>query len=186
MPETVPTRLPLTYATLPRQYVPSLVSLLPARFAQCYPQLDPDFAAVTYGDAALGKRRQLSRLARDDWIVFSGGLAPSPPYYRPHLFAIGRLRVAAVHRLTARELGRADLSVLRAAWQGGILRQMPLLGCHRTVLKRTHLIKGFSAFAENGPFSESGQGYFHRQDGGVERYSVRATNRLRCLSRLAR
>jgi hypothetical protein len=109
IPEAVPTRFPLTYATLPGRHVPSLASVLPARLAGCHPHVDPDFATRSYGDAAPRKRRQLLRLAPGDLLVFYGGLAPVGGEDRPRLFAIGSLRVRQVHHLRPRDIGRGDL-----------------------------------------------------------------------------
>lgn len=109
IPETVATRSCLTYATLPGRHVNSLATVLPPRLASRQPHLDPDFAAAAYGDAALGKRRQLLKLSRGDVVVFYAGLAPSPPQDRPRLFAIGTLRVSRVHDLRGGEPIGADL-----------------------------------------------------------------------------
>lgn len=109
VPEAVPTRLGLTYATLPGRHVGSLAAVLPARLAARRPHLDPDFAAATYGDTAAGKRRQLLRLTGGDRLIFYAGLAPSPPEDRPRLFAIGELEVRRVHDLKSADFARADL-----------------------------------------------------------------------------
>lgn len=109
IPEAVPTRSPLTYATLPGRHVASLASLLPARLAGRHPHIDPDFATASYGDAAPRKRRQLLRLAPGDLLVFYGGLAPVGAEDRPRLFAIGSLRVRRVHHLRPRDIRRPDL-----------------------------------------------------------------------------
>ena len=122
IPETSATRSPLTYATLPGRRVSSLATVLPPRLALRRPHLDPDFAAAAYGDAALGKRRQLLRLSRGDVIVFYAGLAPRPPEDRPRLFAIGTLRVSRVHDLRDGEPMGADLGA-RLAGTAHFLRQ---------------------------------------------------------------
>lgn len=109
IPEAVPTRSPLTYATLPGRHVPSLATVLPARLAERHPHIDPDFATATYGDAAPRKRHQLLRLMSGDILVFYTGLSPRPPEDRPRLFAIGVLHVRKVHHLSPSDRGRRDL-----------------------------------------------------------------------------
>jgi hypothetical protein len=109
IPEAVPTRCPLTYATLPGRHVPSLAAVLPARLAKRHPHIDPDFRTATYGDAAPRKRRQLLRLTAGDMLLFYTGLAPLPPEDRPRLFAIGALHVRHVHHVRPRDLARRDL-----------------------------------------------------------------------------
>ena len=109
IPESMPTRCSLTYATLPGRHVPSLAAVLPARFAKRHPHIDPDFKTATYGDAAPRKRQQLLRLSPCDILLFYAGLAPRPPEDRPRLFAIGALHVRHVHHVRPRDLARRDL-----------------------------------------------------------------------------
>jgi Nucleotide modification associated domain 3 len=109
IPEAVPTRCSLTYATLPGRHVPSLAAVLPARLAERHPHIDPDFRTATYGDAAPRKRRQLLRLAPGDMLLFYTGLAPRPPEDRPRLFATGSLHVRHIYHLRSRDIGRHDL-----------------------------------------------------------------------------
>jgi hypothetical protein len=109
IPEAVPTRCRLTYATLLGRHVPCLAAVLPPRLAARCPHLDPDFRTATFGDAATRKRQQLLRLAAGDVLVFYAGLSPRPPEDRPRLFAIGLLHVRKVYHLRSRDLGRRDL-----------------------------------------------------------------------------
>jgi hypothetical protein len=111
IPEAVPTRCTLTYATLTGRCVPSLAMLLPCRLAGRIPHVDPDFEALTYGDAALQKRRQLLRLSAGDMLVFYAGLASHPPEEQGRLFIIGAFRVAHVYRLLARDIGGRSLQL---------------------------------------------------------------------------
>lgn len=109
IPEAIPTRCRLTYATLPGRHLRALATVLPARLAQRHPHIDPDFRTATYGDAAPQKRRQLLRLAPGDLLVFYAGLSPRPPEDNPRLFAIGLLHVSKVHHLRPVDLERRDL-----------------------------------------------------------------------------
>ncbi len=109
IPEAVPTRCSLTYATLPGRHVRSLAAVFPARLAKRHPHIDPDFKTATYGDAARRKRQQLLRLSPGDVLLFYTGLAPRPPEDRPRLFAIGALHVRHVHHVRPRDLTRRDL-----------------------------------------------------------------------------
>ncbi|HEU5274262.1 MAG TPA: hypothetical protein VFU97_11420 [Xanthobacteraceae bacterium] len=109
IPEMVPTRCPLTYATLAGRHVASLATVLPARLAGRPPHIDPDFSTATYGDAAPRKRQQLFHLTPGDLLVFYTGLSPRPPEDQPKLFAIGYITVRRVHDLRAGDLGHPDL-----------------------------------------------------------------------------
>lgn len=109
IPEEAATRSTLTYATLPGRHRRSLAAVLPLRLAARVPHVDPDFALVTYGDAAPRKCRQLLRLRPGDLLAFYAGLAPRPAEDRPRLFAIGYLTVQHVHDLRSRDLDRPDL-----------------------------------------------------------------------------
>lgn len=109
IPEMVPTLYTLTYATSPGRHVRSLATVLPARLAALPPHVDPDFSAVTYGDAAPRKRQQLLRLDPGDLLVFYVGLSPRAHEDRSRLFAIGYITVRRVHDLSARDLHRPDL-----------------------------------------------------------------------------
>ncbi len=62
IPEAEPTRCRRSFASLPARHGGTLAAFVPSRIAGLPAHLDPDFAALTYGDAALHKRRQLSRL----------------------------------------------------------------------------------------------------------------------------
>ena len=105
IPERKRTRDRASYATLVGRHGAPLANYLPRKLAQAHPHIDPDFKTATYGDAAPRKRRQLSRLMPHDILVFYCGLAPFPPDEVARLFAIGYLRVKAVHRLSARDVG---------------------------------------------------------------------------------
>jgi putative DNA base modification enzyme with NMAD domain len=70
IPEAEPTRCPHGFASLPARRGGNLAAFVPSRIAQRPAHIDPDFAAFTYGDAALHKRRQLLRLEPGDLIVF--------------------------------------------------------------------------------------------------------------------
>jgi hypothetical protein len=104
IPETQPTRRPLTFAKLPARRGGSLAAIVPRRIADRPAHIDPDFDAFTYGDAALHKRRQLLRLEPGDLLVFYAGFEPWPPQDIPRLFILGWLDVRASYSLTAQEL----------------------------------------------------------------------------------
>jgi hypothetical protein len=103
VPEAGPTRCCLTFADLPARRGGSLAAFVPRRIAGRHPHIDPDFDAVTYGDAAPHKRRQLLRLAPGDLLVFYAGLTPWPAEDIPRPFVIGWLAVKQVHDLGAQQ-----------------------------------------------------------------------------------
>jgi hypothetical protein len=109
IPEAVPTRCSITYATLPGRHASPLATVLPARLAGRHPHIDPDFKSATYGDAAPRKRQQLLRLNSGDLLVFYAGLATWPSEDMPRLFAIGFLYVKQVHQLSSRDIDRSNL-----------------------------------------------------------------------------
>lgn len=104
IPEECGTNSTDTYATLRARGGGSLARFLPARLAGLHPHIDPDFHAMTYGDAAPRKRFQLNRLCPGDLLVFYAGLTPVPPVDTPRLFVVGYLEVKNVHRLTASDV----------------------------------------------------------------------------------
>ncbi len=99
IPERRPIRKNISYETLVGCRGVALATYLPRRLAHVPPHVDPDFETATYGDAAPRKRRQLSKLERNDLLVFYCGLASQPPGDRPRLFAIGYLRVKRVYQV---------------------------------------------------------------------------------------
>ncbi|MDE2166749.1 MAG: hypothetical protein KGJ66_10500 [Alphaproteobacteria bacterium] len=104
IPEECGTNSTDTYATLRARDGGSVARFLPARLAGLHPHIDPDFRAMTYGDAAPRKRTQLNRLCPGDLLVFYAGLTPVPPVDTPRLFVVGYLEVKNVHRLTASDV----------------------------------------------------------------------------------
>jgi hypothetical protein len=104
VPETEPTRCPLTVASLPTRRGQSLAAFVPRRIAGRAAHVDPDFDAFVYGDAAPHKRRQLLRLEPRDLLVFYAGLEPWPKQDIPRLFAIGWFEVTETHDLTAQQI----------------------------------------------------------------------------------
>lgn len=90
-----------TYVTLLGSHGRPLADFLPRRLAGAHPHVDPDFQSVTYGDALLRKRRQLSQVQPHDLLVFYCGLAPFPLEDRPRLFIIGYFEVKKVHSFQA-------------------------------------------------------------------------------------
>ena len=109
IPETAFGPDALTYAALPGRHVPSLASVLPARLAERHPHIDPDFSALTYGDAAPRKRQQLLHLEPGDLLVLYAGFSPRPAEDRPRLFAFGYFKVNGVYHLSSQDLDRRDL-----------------------------------------------------------------------------
>lgn len=61
-PEIKRTRCSPTFASLSTHWRQSLAAFVPRRIAGLPARVDPDFDALVYGDAAVGKRRQLLRL----------------------------------------------------------------------------------------------------------------------------
>lgn len=101
IPEECRTTLRSTYAGLRARDGGSLARFLPARLAGLHPHIDPDFRAMTYGDAAPRKRMQLNHLCPGDLLVFYAGLMPVPSVDAPRLFVVGYLEVKRVYRLAA-------------------------------------------------------------------------------------
>lgn len=104
IPEARPSRCPRSFASLAARHGGTLAAFVPTRSAGVPAHLDPDFGALTYGDAALPKRRQLSRLETGDLLVFYAGFAPRPQQDIPRLFVLGWFEVAAAHSLTAQQV----------------------------------------------------------------------------------
>lgn len=104
IPEECATSVPDTYERLRLRDGRSLARFLPTRLASIHPHIDPDFRAMTYGDAAPRKRMQLNRLCPGDLLVFYAGLTPVPPVATPRLFVVGYLEVKKVYRLTASDI----------------------------------------------------------------------------------
>jgi hypothetical protein len=112
IPEPGATRCSLTFAALPARRGGSLAVFVPHRIAGLHPHIDPDFAAWSYGDAALSKRRQLLRLTPGDLLVFYVGLAPRPADDIPRLHVIGWFVVEEVHNLGPQDV-RTDSELRR-------------------------------------------------------------------------
>lgn len=104
IPEAEPTRCPHSFAGLPARHGGTLAAFIPSRVSGLPAHLDPDFDALTYGDAAPRKRRQLSRLEPGDLLVFYAGFAPRPPQDMPRLFVLGWFEVAEAHSLNAHQI----------------------------------------------------------------------------------
>lgn len=98
IPEQSDTREDRTYDDLLSRGGQSLSSHV-QHLAEEKPHFDPEFETYTYGDPSQNKRSQLTRLTRDDLLIFYSSLQPQDVDVGPRLCAVGYFTVDQVYDL---------------------------------------------------------------------------------------